>query len=180
LSLIFYKIHRLAQFGWILTEEKGVVKEKYNPLWGKNERTTIYGGDEEENDVIGGSSANLACCFLYHVLFISPVILIDIKRPLNHNRIKSGFRGIDHAKNGSHRGKKILDVIKMIEGMTSFQQLFIEEMLSQGKKAPALPKKRILKKSFRLWADREDIKSSADYVNQLRGEWQSRLEGMKG
>jgi hypothetical protein len=63
--------------------------------------------------------------------------------------------------------------------MTSSQQRFIQEMLSQRKQTPALPNKRILKKSFGLWADRRDIKSSADYVNQLRGEWQSRLEEMK-
>ena len=78
------------------------------------------------------------------------------------------------------QGEKFLEVIKKIEGMTSSQQRFIQEMLSQRKQAHALPKKRILKKSFGLWADRGDIKSSTDYVNQLRGEWQSRLEGMKG
>ena len=71
-------------------------------------------------------------------------------------------------------------MIKKIEGMTSSQQRFIQEMLSQRKQAPALPQKRILEKSFGLWADREDITSGTDYVNQLRGEWQSRLEGMKG
>jgi hypothetical protein len=76
-------------------------------------------------------------------------------------------------------GEKFLDVIKKIEGMTSSQQRFIQEMLSQRKQTPALPNKRILKKSFGLWSDRRDIKSSADYVNQLRGEWQSRLEEMK-
>ncbi len=73
------------------------------------------------------------------------------------------------------KGEKFLDVIKKIESMTSSQQRFIQEMLSQHKQAPALPKKRILKKSFGLWADRGDIKSSADYVNQLRGEWQAPL-----
>jgi hypothetical protein len=76
-------------------------------------------------------------------------------------------------------GEKFLDVIKKIEGMTSSQQRFIQEMLSQRKQTPALPNKRILKKSFGLWSDRRDIKSSEDYVNQLRGEWQSRLEEMK-
>jgi len=70
--------------------------------------------------------------------------------------------------------------MKKIEGMSSSQQRFIQEMLSQRKATPVLPKKRILKKSFGLWADRGDIKSSTDYVNQLRSEWQSRLEGMKG
>ena len=78
------------------------------------------------------------------------------------------------------QGEKFLDVIKKIEDMTSSQQRFIQEMLSQRKQARALPKKRILKKSFGLWADRGNIKSSADYVNQLRDEWQSRLEEMKG
>jgi hypothetical protein len=77
------------------------------------------------------------------------------------------------------QGEKFIDVIRKIEGMTSSQQRFIQEMLSQCKQAPALPKKRILKKSFGLWANRRDIKSSTDYVNQLRSEWQSRLEGMK-
>ncbi len=77
------------------------------------------------------------------------------------------------------QGENFLDVIKKIEGMTSSQQRFIQEILSQRKQAPALPKKRILKKSFGLWVDRKDIKSSTDYVNQLRGEWQSRLEGRK-
>ena len=77
------------------------------------------------------------------------------------------------------QGGNFLDVIKRIESMSSSQQRFIQDMLSQRKQAPAVPKKRILKKSFGLWADREDIRSSCDYVNQLRGEWQSRLEGMK-
>ncbi len=78
------------------------------------------------------------------------------------------------------QGEKFLDMIKKIEGMTSSQQRFIQEVLSQRKRAPALPKKLILKKSFGLWADRRDIISSTDYVNQLRGECQSRLEGVKG
>ena len=78
------------------------------------------------------------------------------------------------------QGDNFLDVIKKIEGMSSSQQRFIQEMLSQRKQASALPKKRILKKSFGLWADRGDIKSSTDYVNQLRGEWRARLEGIKG
>lgn len=71
------------------------------------------------------------------------------------------------------QGGNFLDVIKKIESMSSSQQRFIQEMLLQRKQAPAMPKKRILKKSFGLWADREDIKSSCDYVNQLRSEWQS-------
>ena len=78
------------------------------------------------------------------------------------------------------QGEKFLDVLKKIESMTSSQQRFIQEMLSRPKKRPALPKKRILKKSFGLWADREDIKDSAAYVAKLRGEWDARLERIKG
>ena len=45
------------------------------------------------------------------------------------------------------QGEKFLDVIKKIEGMTSSQQRFIQEILSQRKQVPALPKKRILKRA---------------------------------
>jgi len=73
-----------------------------------------------------------------------------------------------------------VDVLQKIDGLTSSQQRFIQEMLSKRTKAPTLPKKTILKKSFGLWADRENIKSSTDYVTQLRADWDSRLERMKG
>lgn len=78
------------------------------------------------------------------------------------------------------QGENFLDVLKTIETMTSSQQRLIQEMLSQRKKTPAPPRKRILKKSFGLWANRNDIKSSTDYVNQLRSEWELRLEKIKG
>lgn len=78
------------------------------------------------------------------------------------------------------QGEIFLDVLKKIEGRTSSQQRFIQEMLSRPKKASTLPKKRILKKSFGLWADREDIKNSTEYVTKLRSEWDSRLERIKG
>ena len=77
------------------------------------------------------------------------------------------------------QGEKLLDVLKEIESMTSSQQRFIKEMLSRPKKASTMPKKRILKKSFGLWADRNDIKNSAEYVTKLRSEWNSRLERTK-
>ena len=78
------------------------------------------------------------------------------------------------------QGEKFLDVLKKIEDLSSSQQRFIQDILSRRKKSPRLSKKRILKKSFGLWADREDIKSSTDYVTQLRSEWESRLERIKG
>lgn len=77
------------------------------------------------------------------------------------------------------QGEDLLDVLKTIETMTSSQQRLIQGMLSQRKKDPALPRKRILKKSFGLWANRDDIKSSADYVNHLRSGWELRLEKIK-
>ena len=78
------------------------------------------------------------------------------------------------------QGEKFLDVLKKIEDLSSSQQRFIQDILSRRKKSPQLSKKRILKKSFGLWADREDMKSSTDYVTQLRSEWESRLERIKG
>ncbi|PIP06159.1 MAG: hypothetical protein CO171_06125 [Syntrophobacterales bacterium CG_4_9_14_3_um_filter_49_8] len=78
------------------------------------------------------------------------------------------------------QGEKFVDILKKIESLTSSQQRFIQEMLSQRKKVSTLPKKRILKKSFGLWADRGDIKSSTEYVDQLRSEWESRLKRIRG
>ncbi|MFA4910270.1 MAG: hypothetical protein WC649_04425 [Desulfobacteria bacterium] len=78
------------------------------------------------------------------------------------------------------QGEKFVDILKKIERLTPSQQRFIQEMLSQRKKVTTLPKKRILKKSFGLWADRGDIKSSTEYVDQLRSEWESRLKRIRG
>jgi len=78
------------------------------------------------------------------------------------------------------QGEKFLDVLKKIDDLSSSQQRFIQDILSRRKKSPRLSKKSILKKSFGLWADREDMKSSTDYVTQLRSEWESRLERIKG
>ena len=78
------------------------------------------------------------------------------------------------------QGEKFVDILKKIESLTSSQQRFIQEMLSQRKKVSTLPKKRILKKSFGLWADRGDIKSSTEYVDQFRSEWESRLKRIRG
>ena len=74
------------------------------------------------------------------------------------------------------QGEKFNEVIRKIEGMTSSQQRFIQEMLSQRKKAPMSSRRKILMKSFGLWADRDDIGSSMDYVDHLRKGWESRLK----
>jgi hypothetical protein len=44
LSLIFFYFQWIAEFRRILTEEKGLVKKKYNLLWRGMIETTIYGG----------------------------------------------------------------------------------------------------------------------------------------
>ena len=74
------------------------------------------------------------------------------------------------------QGEKFTEVIRKIEGMTSSQQRFIQEMLSQRKKVPKSSRRKILTKSFGLWAGREDIGSSMDYVDTLRKGWESRLK----
>ena len=108
------------------------------------------------------------------------LFLIDIVVTLNHNYLKFGYKGVSMQTAELIQGEKFVDILKKIESLTSSQQRFIQEMLSQRKKVSTLPKKRILKKSFGLWADRGDIKSSTEYVDQLRSEWESRLKRIRG
>jgi hypothetical protein len=49
-------------------------------------------------------------------------------------------------------------------------------MLSGREKVSTVSKKKLLKKSFGIWADREDIKGSIEYVDNIREGWKSRLE----
>jgi hypothetical protein len=79
--------------------------------------------------------------------FYQTAFLIDIKRPLNHNRMNRTVEEFIMQRTEAIGGEKFLDVIKKIEGMTSSQQRFIQEMLSQRKQAPALPNKRIQKRA---------------------------------
>ena len=53
-------------------------------------------------------------------------------------------------------------------------------MLSGREKVSTVSKKKLLKKSFGIWADREDIKGSIEYVDTIREGWKSRLERIKG
>lgn len=86
---------------------------------------------------------------------------------------------MEHAK---HAGKDILaEVIEKIQHLTASQQKFLHEMLAGYEKVSiAASKKRLLKKSFGIWANRKDIKDSVEYVNTMRGQWESRLEKMRG
>lgn len=86
---------------------------------------------------------------------------------------------MEHAK---HIRRDILaDVLEKIKLLTTSQQKFLHEMLAAHEKAStAASKKNFLKKSFGIWADRKDIKDSAEYVNEMRAKWESRLAGIKG
>ena len=72
------------------------------------------------------------------------------------------------------------DVIEKIQSLTESQQRFLQEMLSGREKVTAVSKKKLLRKSFGVWADRTDIKGSIEYVDDIRKGWESRLERIKG
>lgn len=75
------------------------------------------------------------------------------------------------------RGNGIFaDVIEKIQMLTVSQQKFLQEMLSGREKVSTVSKKKLLKKSFGIWADREDIKGSIEYVDNIREGWKSRFE----
>jgi len=71
------------------------------------------------------------------------------------------------------------EVIEKVQSLTESQQRFLQEMLSVRDKATGVSKKKLLRKSFGLWADRKDIKGSIEYVDDIRKGWQSRLERIK-
>lgn len=84
-----------------------------------------------------------------------------------------------------HTGKNIerenfIEVIEKLHRLTSSQQRFIKEMLLQPEKKIALSKKKLLKKSFGVWAGRRDIGNSIEYVDHLRAGWDARLGRAKG
>lgn len=86
---------------------------------------------------------------------------------------------MEHTK---HLEKDILaEVIEKIQLLTVSQQKFLHEMLAGREKVSATAsKKKFLKKSFGIWANRKDIKDSVEYVNEMREKWESRLERIKG
>ena len=85
---------------------------------------------------------------------------------------------MEHTK---HMRKDILsEIIEKIQYLTVSQQKFLHEMLvGHEKVSTAVSKKRLLKKSFGIWANRKDIKNSVEYVNEMREKWESRLEMIK-
>lgn len=86
---------------------------------------------------------------------------------------------MEHTK---HIGKDILaEVIEKIQYLTVSQQKFLYEILAGHEKvSTAVSKKRLLKKSFGIWAKRKDMKDSVEYVNEIREKWELRLERIKG
>ena len=91
------------------------------------------------------------------------------------------------AVKNSPRVKRIIKFIEQLivpsgkgEGkplkLRKFQKKFIQDMLLQRTKVHKTSGKKILRKSFGLWADRSDITHSQEYVNTLRKEWQARVE----
>lgn len=46
-------------------------------------------------------------------------------------------------------------------------------------KVTAVSKKKLFRKSFGVWAGRKEIKSSIEYVADIRKGWESRLERIK-
>jgi len=77
------------------------------------------------------------------------------------------------------QGDKFVQIIRDIELLTSSQKKFIQDMLLQRTKVHKTSGKKILRKSFGLWADRSDIADSQEYVNTLRKGWQARVERIK-
>jgi len=72
------------------------------------------------------------------------------------------------------------DVIEKIQMLTVSQQKFLQEMLASSEKVSTVSKKKLLRKSFGIWADRKDIKGSIEYIDNIREGWSSRLERIKG
>jgi hypothetical protein len=69
------------------------------------------------------------------------------------------------------------DVVEKVQFLTTSQRKYLQEILSGQKKVSPASRKKLLKKSFGIWADRDDIKNSTEYVNKIRKGWVSRLVG---
>lgn len=71
------------------------------------------------------------------------------------------------------------DVIKKIQRLTSSQRKLVADMLKHREKVSKASKKKLLQKSFGIWADRQDIGDSREYVSRLRKSWDTRLKRIK-
>ncbi len=60
------------------------------------------------------------------------------------------------------------DVVGKIQQLNSSQQRLIADMLVHKEKVSKAAKKKLLQKSFGIWADRKDMGDSREYVDALR------------
>lgn len=67
------------------------------------------------------------------------------------------------------------DVLEKIQSLTVSQQKFVMDKMSRPGKVTIASKKRLLKKSFGIWAERKDIKDGIEYVDAMRKGWGTRL-----
>ena len=84
-----------------------------------------------------------------------------------------------------HTGKNVerdsfIDIIEKLHLLTSSQQRYVKEMLVRPEKKVTVSRKKLLKKSFGVWAGRKDIGTGIEYVDNLRAGWTARLERTKG
>lgn len=71
------------------------------------------------------------------------------------------------------------EVLDKIKSLSASQQKFIQTMIVRREVSVPASKKKLLKKSFGIWAERTDIEDSAEYVSTLRKGWGDRLERFK-
>ncbi len=69
------------------------------------------------------------------------------------------------------------DVVEKVQALTISQRKYLLEILSDKKNVSIAIKKRFLKKCYGVWIDRHEIKTSTEYVNEIRKSWASRLIG---
>lgn len=72
------------------------------------------------------------------------------------------------------------EVLQKISVLSASQRRFIHELLAGASSPRAAGQKKMLKKSFGVWADRTDIVDSLSYVNELRAGWDRRTKGIAG
>ena len=68
------------------------------------------------------------------------------------------------------------DVMGKIKMLTDSQRRYIQEMISLREKKVPATRIKLHRKSYGVWAGRQDIKDSVEYVDSLRKGWTSRIE----
>jgi len=68
------------------------------------------------------------------------------------------------------------DVLAKIKSLSASQQKFIQAMIVRREESAPASKKKLLKKSFGIWAERTDLVDSEEYISTVRKGWGVRLE----